>query len=37
MIDKTEIPYWIALAHIPKWGNEKINKLIIKINLTLLH
>ncbi|MCG2737513.1 MAG: DNA-protecting protein DprA [Candidatus Methanoperedenaceae archaeon] len=32
MIDKTEIPYWIALAHIPKWGNEKINKLIIKIN-----
>lgn len=32
MIDKTEIPYWIALAHIPKWSNEKINKLIIKIN-----
>lgn len=32
MIDKTEIPYWIALAHMPKWGNEKINKLISKIN-----
>lgn len=32
MIDKTDVPYWIALAHIPKWGNEKINKLIIKIN-----
>ncbi len=32
MIDKTEIPYWIALAHIPKWSNEKINKLIIKID-----
>lgn len=32
MIDKTEIPYWIALAHMPKWSNEKINKLIIKID-----
>jgi len=22
--------YWIALAHLPKWGNLKINNLIIK-------
>ena len=27
----TEIPYWITLAHLPKWGTEKINKLVIKI------
>lgn len=25
-----ETPYWIALAHLPKWGNLKINNLIIK-------
>jgi DNA processing protein len=27
----TEIPYWITLAHLPKWGTEKINRLIVKI------
>lgn len=25
-----EAPYWIALAHLPKWGPSKINNLIIK-------
>lgn len=25
-----EITYWISLAHIPKWGHAKINKLIVK-------
>lgn len=25
-----ETAYWIALAHLPKWGNLKINNLIIK-------
>ncbi len=25
-----ESAYWIALAHLPKWGNLKINNLIIK-------
>lgn len=23
--------YWIALAHLPKWGNTKINDLILKL------
>lgn len=27
----SEIPYWISIAHLPKWRTEKINKLIIKI------
>lgn len=31
MINSTEVPYWITLAHMPKWGTEKINRLIIKI------
>ena len=25
-----EAPYWIALAHLPRWGHLKINSLIIK-------
>ena len=25
-----EAPYWIALAHLPRWGYLKINNLIIK-------
>ncbi|HEX5153525.1 MAG TPA: DNA-processing protein DprA [Parafilimonas sp.] len=25
-----EAPYWIALAHLPRWGYSKINNLIIK-------
>ena len=31
MKDQAEIPYWVALAHLPRWGTEKINRLIIKI------
>lgn len=31
MIAQSEFPYWIALAHLPKWGTEKINKLIVRI------
>lgn len=27
---KEEAPYWIALAHLPRWGHLKINNLIIK-------
>jgi len=26
-----DYPYWMALSHLPKWGNEKINRLIIEI------
>ena len=29
-----EYPYWMALSHLPKWGNEKINQLIIDILIT---
>jgi hypothetical protein len=25
-----EAAYWIALAHLPRWGHLKINNLIIK-------
>ena len=28
---QSEAPYWITLAHLPKWGTEKINRLIVKI------
>ena len=27
-----DTPYWIALAHLPKWGNSRINSLIIKFH-----
>ena len=27
---KNEATYWIALAHLPKWGYGKINSLIVK-------
>ncbi len=27
----TEISYWITLAHLPRWGSEKINRLVVKI------
>jgi DNA processing protein len=34
-----EVEYWIALAHLPRWGHFKINNLIIKFyhedNLTI--
>ncbi len=26
-----EFAYWMALSHLPNWGNEKINRLIIQI------
>lgn len=29
-MNKEEATYWIALAHLPRWGNLKINNLIIK-------
>jgi predicted Rossmann fold nucleotide-binding protein DprA/Smf involved in DNA uptake len=31
MKQHSEIPYWITLAHLPKWGTEKINRLVVKI------
>ncbi len=31
MKQHTEIPYWITLAHLSKWGTEKINRLVVKI------
>lgn len=31
MKQHTEILYWITLAHLPKWGVEKINRLVVKI------
>lgn len=31
MNGKKDIAYWIALAHLPRWGAEKINRLIVKI------
>ena len=27
----SELPYWIALAHIPRWPAEKVNRLVIRI------
>ena len=35
---KSEAIYWIALAHLPKWGYGKINSLIVKFfhdNITI--
>ncbi|MDZ7722217.1 MAG: DNA-processing protein DprA [candidate division KSB1 bacterium] len=31
---ESKYPYWMALSHLPKWGNEKINQLIIDILVT---
>lgn len=31
MKQHSETPYWITLAHLPKWGVEKINRLVVKI------
>jgi len=31
MNERKEYPYWMALSHLPKWGNERINRLIIEI------
>lgn len=30
-MNRSEIPWWIALTQLPRWRNEKINNLIIKI------
>ena len=32
MTKEKEAPYWIALAHLPRWGHLKINNLIIKFH-----
>jgi len=26
-----EMSYWITIAHLPRWGSEKINKLVVSI------
>lgn len=31
MNKRKDYPYWMALSHLPKWGNGKINELIIDI------
>ena len=31
MKQHSEIPYWITIAHLPRWKTERINRLIIKI------
>lgn len=31
-MNKKDAPYWIALAHLPRWGHLKINNLIIKFH-----
>ncbi len=31
MNERNDYPYWMVLSHLPKWGNEKINRLIIEI------
>ncbi|MBK8661950.1 MAG: hypothetical protein IPN18_09130 [Ignavibacteriales bacterium] len=29
---ENELPYWLAFTHfLPRWGNEKINKLLVNI------
>ncbi|MEQ8192670.1 MAG: DNA-processing protein DprA [Candidatus Eremiobacterota bacterium] len=30
-MDEKQIPYWMALAHMSDWSNEKINRVIIRI------
>ena len=29
-MEKNEIPYWISLAHLPRWGAAKINSAVVK-------
>jgi DNA processing protein len=31
MIKKDEAAYWITIAGLPRWGSEKVNRLIVKI------
>ena len=30
-MEENEYTYWIAIAHLPRWTQEKINNLVIKI------
>ena len=30
-MEKNELTYWIAIAHLPKWTQERINNLVIDI------
>jgi DNA processing protein len=34
MIKKDEASYWITFAGLPRWGSEKVNRLIVKIFVT---
>src|ERR1700744_5455350 len=29
-MEKKEVPYWISLAHLPRWGTAKINSVVVK-------
>jgi len=29
-MEKNEMPYWISLAHIPRWGAAKINSIVVR-------
>ncbi len=31
MTNTTEYPYWIAIAHLPRWRTERVNRLIVEI------
>lgn len=31
MISENQMSYWMALGHLPRWGNEKINSLLVDI------
>lgn len=31
MVAKTELPYWLAISHLPRWRMEKKNDLVIEI------
>jgi DNA processing protein len=31
MMNTTDYPYWIALAHLPRWRTERVNRLIVEV------
>lgn len=31
MTNFSEAAYWITIAHLPRWGSEKVNKLIVSV------
>ena len=31
MMNTLDYPYWIALAHLPRWRTERVNRLIVDI------